>query len=228
MVRRTGRSVDGVSEPTDEVERMLNIVHSILFWAGLTAVAGVAQSPDIVERAAANDGRPLTITISQDAYPISIEALAAGSELALEGKLIPLQSYLSEDKRHILSDYEIQPGRVFIDRKTSFSRAAPGPANRLTLTLYGGQVEIEGTSVTLVDRSFSKRPAAGRYLMFLVEKPNARNAFQLFGGAAGLFAINGKDVVTSLRRQLQKGDESDVSDIPLERLFERIVASAKR
>jgi hypothetical protein len=200
---------------------------SAVLSLSFAATSLIGQSPTIIDSVVSNGGKPVTIHVRRDATALSLEQLAAGADLVLEGRLTHPRSYLSEDK-HIYTDYQIRPGRVLVDRNSFFTRATPGAPTTLVVTLYGGEVVVNGISATLVDHSYVKRPSEGRYLMFLRNKPDRPNEFEVAGSSAGLFAIDANNTTRSMRRQFQRGDLSDLSDTPLETVFQRITAAGKR
>jgi hypothetical protein len=117
----------------------------------------------------------------------TMQDLVSGASVILDATLTRSRSYLTADQQDILTDYEIAPNSVLAGSLVA-SRTAPGPSSPLILTMYGGDLEIEGTRVSVVDYSLALPRNGGRYLLFLQPFGN-HGQFQLY--RAGAFQIIG-------------------------------------
>lgn len=155
-----------------------------------------------------------------DVQPATLRELTESAELVLEATVSKLKSYLTPDEENILTDYQIVPVRVFVSRVPA-GRGAPGPAVPLVLTMYGGDLTIDGTRVSVVDHAVKRLQAGRRYLLFL-QRFGSQGHFQLQGG--GAFEIDSQELKTILAR-----DENiyrEFVETPFNEVVNRINAAA--
>lgn len=119
----------------------------------LIVLPASVHAQTIPERVGAGGSKPVELLSHVDARPIPLAELARDAGLIVIGHLSRPHSYLTSDEYHILTDYRLEVTRIIVDHGGVFTLAAPGFTPSITVTVYGGEVEIAGTPVKLVDLS---------------------------------------------------------------------------
>ena len=142
----------------------------------LAAAATAGQT--IPEFARAHPNTPIVGGMTRHAHPVDLETLLKESALVGIGRLHLTRSYLTPDQTDTLSDYAIQLEQVLAG-VVPVARAAPGQSSSPILTIYGGDITIDGRKAS-VEMMNTERPKSGqRFLMFL----------QPYGTEAGRYKI---------------------------------------
>ena len=129
-----------------------------------------AQNIRALARAHATDspGVPLQLTGSPGDYsPKSVDELAEASDLILLGRLSRIQSYLGPNEDRILTDYRLQAQQVVAGNLPRITSKIPGNVPPLILTVYGGELTIEGVLVRATDPNRADIDEGKLYLLFL-------------------------------------------------------------
>jgi hypothetical protein len=200
---------------------------TLLLTAPMLVAFGVlmtSQEPTLIERAEASGGRPLTIRVLRETVPISIEALSAQSDLVVVSRLVRLQSYLSENKKQIFTDYVIVPSKVLLGRIEP--RPTPGPTPRMVLTVLGGQINVRGTLITMVNEKSNPIKNEGEFLLFASRVKGGENRFYPTQDSAGLFEIRDGQRVQPLFRR--NDVDPEVEGVPFEAIARKIQAGQRR
>ncbi|MGE5814061.1 MAG: hypothetical protein ACM36C_06210, partial [Acidobacteriota bacterium] len=100
-------------------------------------------------------------------------------------------SHLSSDGRSVVSDFGLEPLAVLLERHSA--RRAPGPGQRLIVTLLGGDIVLEGHNVRWSDASLKRFEVGKEYVLFL-QQPPALDAFILTGHSNGAFEVRGDTI----------------------------------
>src|SRR5262249_44874247 len=151
--------------------------------AAITAVpctAGYAQT--IPEIAKTRPKSPIVRGRLTDIPPSTLEELTVGADVVMEATVSKVKSYLTADEENILTDYQLLPVRVLAGSAPSGPQT-PGTPSPLIVTFYGGDLTIEGYTVTVVDHSVRRPEAGRRYLLFL-QQFGAPGHYQLYRGGA--------------------------------------------
>jgi hypothetical protein len=154
-----------------------------------------------------------------DIWPATLEELTTSADLVLDATLTKLKSYFTQDEEEILTDYAIGPTRIFLGQ-VSPVRAIPGTTNPLLLSFYGGEMTIEGFTVSVVDYAIPAPKNGGRYLLFL-RRFGTEGRYQLNRG--GAFEIVDQD----LKALVQRNSEilfKDVIKSPFDEVATRIAS----
>lgn len=117
--------------------------------------------------------------------------------------------------RTLFTDYEIVLGNVFVDRGSRETAKRPGVVSPLTLTMRGGTMVIDGTSVTLHDSTRTEWSLDDTLLMFLTQVTSGK--YVPVGGNAGLFKVDGSVRLKTLLRHPaadKEMGELTVADVP--------------
>jgi hypothetical protein len=178
----------------------------------------------IPDRVAAGKGAPIHIGHLAEEDPIPLEDLTLKADFVAEAKLIRLKSRLSDDRTTIVTDYQIFPNRVILNR-AKVTLASPGQQNPLILTLVGGELVLDGTKVTVQDVKRNPWPEDAQMLVFL-KKAKRSNQFEPYGENAGLFRILDGDRIEAVLKHRYAGLE--MKDVSLENVIGRIHAIASR
>lgn len=184
-----------------------------------------AQEPTLEERVEASGGKPLTISVLREVFPVPIATLAAHSDLVVTGRLVRVRSYLAPNKKEIFTDFSIQPNQVLLERSKDV-RSTSGQRSAMVLTVFGGQITLNGTQVTMVDETMKPINDQGEFLVFVTHVQSQPNNFQLAEGSAGLFELIAGQRVEPLYKRRDK--DPDVHGVPFAELVSRIKATAAR
>ena len=132
---------------------------------------------------------PVTISTGCECPEVTLEALASGADIVVQGRVTPLKTYLSPDERALFTDYLVTPTRIFLQRITQISAAREAPP--IVLTRQGGTAVIEGVQVTAVDRNVPPLNAGGEYILFLRLDKERSGTFRDVTAWAGTWGVTG-------------------------------------
>jgi hypothetical protein len=176
----------------------------LLLLCAVLAARVMGEQMTIPDHVAANRGRPVTLPVIRDIRPLPISTLAR-ADLIVYGKLIHLKSYMNDAKTDIYTDYQIIPDRVLVDRSATGAKR-PGQAPPRIVTLYGGEITVNGTPVKVVDTSLSRWTEGANLLLFL-GRTDDEDRYRLYGDDAGIFEIDSAGNVSSLLKHPEKDKE---------------------
>jgi hypothetical protein len=191
------------------------------FAFGLSTIP--AQSQTIPELAKSHPSNPVVRGRLVDVPKSTMQDLVSGATVILDATLTRSRSYLTANQEDILTDYEIVPNGVLAGSLAGV-RTVPGPSAPLILTMYGGDLEIEGARVSVVDYSSALPHNGGRYLLFLQPFGNEGH-FQLY--RFGAFEIDGSQLKSLLGQEAQRVF-SDVMTMTSDEAFSYIKRNAPR
>jgi hypothetical protein len=118
----------------------------------------------------------------------TIEELAKEADVVLQGKLSRINSYLAPREDRVLTAYSISVIDVIAGRMPTLSTPTPGSAVLLILTVYGGEVLVEGVLIRGRDNNREDITDGGQYLMFLrPSRPPEQGHYEIYYG--GIFEI---------------------------------------
>ena len=123
---------------------------------------------------------------------------------------------------NILSDYAVHAERVLAG-DPQVTQRVPGASVAPTLTVYGGELTVDGMTVSAVDHNLNL-PASGQtYLMFLKRFGPDAGRYQTVRGA--LFAVEPNERLSSL---LKRADMAiPYKDIVSRSLSEAVIEIAR-
>jgi hypothetical protein len=134
-----------------------------------------------LERAKQNPGTPIVTGLLREVTPTPIEELAKGATLILEGRLSPIRSHLTPDQQYILTDYLILTNRVIAGRAV-MSQGSPTVTPSLIVSAYGGEVQVEGTSIRSTDHNLEDLRTGVQYLLFLKKFGSEPGRYEFYRG----------------------------------------------
>lgn len=137
-----------------------------LIVAFVILTAGVASGQTIPELARANPDTPVVRQMHQDVRPVSIETLLRDSPVVLIARVHFTRSYLTPDEHYILSDFVVRPEEVLAG-VLPVTQSAPGKSKDLILTMYGGEITVEGKKVSAAMLNTKPVNSGQRFLLFL-------------------------------------------------------------
>lgn len=143
----------------------------------LLVIVAVVVCPEMVgaqnlremarQQAIRHPGVPLLIPQAPSDYsPKTIEELARESEVVLQGKVSRVGSYPANDDR-VLTDFRILEPQVIAGRLDSASAPRQGPGVPVILTVWGGEVVVEGVPIRGVETNGEAIKDGAQYLLFL-------------------------------------------------------------
>jgi hypothetical protein len=196
---------------------------AILSCSGLAAAQNLRELAR--EQAIRNPGVPLEQPAAPGDYsPKTIEELSEEADVVLQAKLSRINSYLSSTEDRVLTDYSMAGGKVIAGRLPLPLTRVPGTAPPLILTVYGGEVTIEGVAIRGTDNSREPIRQGTEYLLFLMRSRRPElGRYEIYH--AGIFEIVQDEVKPLLKRA---GDVfKGTSDTRLKDLISRIQAAVR-
>jgi hypothetical protein len=165
-------------------------------------------------------GKPVEFEEMVDTQPLPLAKLAA-AELVVVGRLTRLKGYLSDNKSHIYTEYQLTLKQVISDRTARLTPKAPGAIPPLIVTVYGGEMVVDGTPVRVTNSSVGAWDEDADVLAFLARNENDPAKFRPYGGVAGLFQVDaGTRQVTSRLNHPRK--DEDLRGETLDQIVQRI------
>jgi len=138
-----------------------------LVVAFVILTAGTASGQTIPELVRANPDTPiLRCTSHQDVRPVPLETLLRDSPVVLIARVHFTRSYLIPDEHYILSDFVIRPEQVLAG-VLPVTQPAPGQSKEPILTMYGGEITVEGKKVSATTLNTKPLNSGQRFLLFL-------------------------------------------------------------
>ena len=138
------------------------------------------------EQSIRNPGVPLLIPQAPSDYlPKAIEELAIESEVVLQGRLSRVESYLAANGNQVLTDFSILAPHVIAGRLHSLSVRRPGPAVPLILTVWGGEVVVDGVPLRAVRSDSEPIKDGAQYRLFLRQaRQSGPGRYEIYYGGA--------------------------------------------
>ncbi len=158
-----------------------------------------------------------------DYTPTTIEALTADSALVVVARLSRIKSYPSRDEDFILTDYALLEPRILAGRAPIAAARAPGAAPPLTLTVWGGEVVVEGVPIRGTDNNREAIVDGGEYLLFLRAPRSVDSGYEIYNGA--IFFVSEGRAKPLLKNA---ADIFGMTHAPLPDLMARVQRAAKR
>lgn len=197
--------------------------HRIMFLSTMFVTASIGLDADaqtIREIARTRPTNPIVRGRMSDIEPATLQQLARGADLVLDATVVRLQSYLTPDEDNVLTDYQVVPTRVLLGRVTT-ARTTPGTVSPLIVTTYGGDITIDGFTVSVVDHALKRLESGRRYLLFL-DRFGAEGHYQLH--KAGAFQVDDQDLKSIVTRD--KHVFEDITQTPFNQAVQLIGAIA--
>jgi hypothetical protein len=104
-----------------------------------------------------------------DYLPKTIEELTREAEIVIHARLARLKSYVGADGERVLSDFAIRDQLLLAARTADAAAAAQGASQPLIVTVYGGEVMVEGVEVQSSSANSAAITDGGEYLLFLMK-----------------------------------------------------------
>jgi hypothetical protein len=180
------------------------VLSHLLILVSISGFSGIASGQNLRElareQAIRNPGVPLEQPAPpRDYRPKAIEELAREADIVLQGKVTRIKSYLAPSEDRVLTDYSIVGPSVIAGRLPLMSTGVPGKIAPVILTVYGGEVIVEGVSIRGTDHSREAIKDGGQYLLFLRRSrlPEPGH-YEIYHG--GVFEISQEAVKPLLKR----------------------------
>ena len=168
------------------------------------STAGAQNLREIARHQAAKDPSvPLEIPAPPGHYEVkTMEEMGREARIVLEGRLSHPTSYLGRSEDRVLTDYTVVEARVILGQLSTPQSERPGPGKPIVLTVWGGQIDLEGVTVRGTDSDLNRITVGGRYLLFLRDsRANKPGHYEPYNG--GIFEISGG----RLKALLKNGNE---------------------
>jgi hypothetical protein len=137
-----------------------------------------------------------------------------------------VRSYLlspSEDR--VLTDYRLASPKVLAGAFQSVQSPTPAAGPPVTITVYGGEVQLDGVKVRATDHNRARIAEGQDYVLFLrPSRLKAPGLYEIYYG--GIFEVAGN----GLKSLLKKGDEvfEESTNATLPELVDRIQRAKRR
>ena len=137
-----------------------------------------------------------------DYAPKTFEELSKECDVVVQGKLVVIKSYLAPSEDRVLTDYRLVAPKVLAGTFNVVASPTPGPGVPLTVTVYGGEVQLEGVHVRSTDNNRDPILEGRDYLLFLRQsRQKGPGLYEIY--YAGIFEAAGN----RLKPLLKRGDE---------------------
>jgi hypothetical protein len=97
----------------------------------------------------------------------TIEELTREAEVVIHARLVRLKSYVGADGERVLSEFAIRDNLLLAARTADAAAAVQGASQTLIVTLFGGELMIEGVEVRSSSANLAAIADGGEYLLFL-------------------------------------------------------------
>jgi hypothetical protein len=184
----------------------MNILSLMLFV--ICSNGAIAQNPDSLLSRARIDGGKASVSIDVMIPVTTIEALVSEAPIVVRGTVGSVKTRLSRDEAFVLTEYTIVPLEFYKYSSTLARR--PGAGAALTVTSFGGVLDIDGMHLTTTIGSVQETDilnAGETVILFLSPDEREIGAFRFTGGPFGALRVaNG--VVAPLTREVasRRGD----------------------
>ncbi len=158
---------------------------SITFVA-TAAIAAQQNEPTLRDLARRWAPAPLLETVQRELVPYPLEEIIPQADLVIHGRVQAAQSYLSGDERAVNTDYVITLIRVLYEAPSQSRQ--PRRPRTVTVKRWGGQITLEGVSVTLEDRDLAQFQIGDELFLVLVSD-KSDGKYQLIGQVSGGFRV---------------------------------------
>jgi hypothetical protein len=145
------------------VKSSIRIVAAVTL-AGVTATAAQTLTiPEMIERV---KPKPLELRHFVEWALPPFDEVAVDADLVVLGMLAKMDTYLSEDKRTLYTDYELTP-ITYVASKANLGPSRPGPLPTYVVRAEGGEATIGGTKVSVTTVGEEPIPAGVPVVAFL-------------------------------------------------------------
>jgi hypothetical protein len=132
---------------------------ALIVIASIAATSVDFYAQTLLERAKQNPGTPIVTGLLREITPTPIEELAKGATLILEGRT----------------------NRVIAGRAV-MSQGSPTVTPSLIVSAYGGEVQVEGTSIRSTDHNLEDLRTGVQYLLFLKKFGSEPGRYEFYRG----------------------------------------------
>jgi hypothetical protein len=162
----------------------------------------------------------MVVGTHRDFTAMPLEQLARESQLVLVATLQWKRSYLTPDERHIETDFRIVPNQIISGQFPASVTATPTQTYESILTVSGGDVMLEGRTVTEPDSRREMPVNNHRYLLFLVPFGPQPARYQIQN--VGIFELKDNGTLRSLLKGDHRNGYEDITDLPTNEILTQI------
>jgi hypothetical protein len=194
-------------------------------YAGAALVTAQDLREVAREHSRRSPGAVLEHTAPPAEYPVkAIEEVATQADVVLQGTLLRSRSYLGATADRVLTDYLIEAPQVISGSLPTLTAVTPGTAPPLTLTVYGGEVTVEGVRIRSTDNNRAAIDDGANYVVALRRSRALKPGhYEVYNGA--IFEVkDGR--VTPLIKQADRVFKGTV-DSDASQLIQRLRAARK-
>lgn len=187
------------------------------------------QAPNLRELAREHALRHPSSTLDRPVPPEHLDAksvadLSRDAAAVVTGKLVRKGTYLSPREDYIFTDYEIRDVTVLAGQLSVRTSSVPGQVSLPVITLWGGEVVVEGVRFRDSNQNFAAIEEGVPYLIFLRPSMTGETGrYSLHNGA--IFEIGSQQVKPLLKRGNQVFSWAE--DVTVPDLIARIQSAGK-
>ena len=175
----------------------------------------------IPEAVRARPNSPLIRGRMADVQPTTLHDLVTGADLVLDATVAELSTYLSSNQESLLTDFQVFPARVLVGNISTEPK--PDASSPAILTMYGGELTVDGIKVTDIDHALRKLETGHRYLLF-VKRFGPAGHFSLYKAAA--FEVGDHQALKSLLTRDEEHVFGEIIGTPFDEAVSKIEAIA--
>lgn len=172
----------------------LNSRATIVLACIIAATMPLAAAETLPQLAQRLGQREIYLPRVAEIVPTELSALRSQSDLIVTARVTEIRTYLSDDQRSILTEYQVSPTRVILQKNVQPARV-PGMPPSIVLTRWGGTMQIAGVRVTQVDTTVPSLEPTKEYVLFLRQDKGASDNFVDVNAIAGTWELRGGAVV---------------------------------
>ena len=171
----------------------------LLALCAVTCVASTVTAQTNLRELARNQalrdpGVPILLPSPPAGYAAkSLGQLAKESAIVVEARLVRLRSYLWESNDRVLTDYSLEQPDMIVGAAPTLTSEKPGGTARLIVTVYGGEISLDGVTVRATETNREPIDEHATYLLFLMKsRAGGLGHYEIYDGA--IFEVQGPKI----------------------------------
>jgi hypothetical protein len=182
---------------------------SLFSWALLLCWDGTAAlGQTIVDTAVRNNGKA-RVVVEINSPVGTLDRLVFESSLIVRGVVRSAVARLSNDKRSVVTDYEITPRHLYKGAQTGFNK--PGEVQRIIVQRTGGTLVLDGLELSTEVNEWPTEAGFAvddEVIVFLARREDEPGNYYVVRNEFGAFRVfDGKVAALTATASLRRGDE---------------------
>ena len=152
------------------------------------------QEHTLPAMAARAGGKGVHIAVNRGFAPTPFEEMARQADIVVLGTARRMRAYLSADERSIYTEYEVTPLEILAAGRVIGTVRQPEPGRSpLLVTQFGGQMQLNGVSVSVIDSKLPPFASGAKLVLFLTYDPS-RDRYEISGAVSGAFSVSDNSI----------------------------------